>query len=299
MRPGNGRLYAAIIVLLLVSFGVQAVRDRGWQPYRPENSLLWVRSGAAASKLALGYRNLLADIYWMRAVVYYGGKRRSGADRPNFDLLYPLLDLTTSLDPHFRIAYRFGAIFLTEGYPNGPGRADLAMALLQRGIERDGGRWTYYHDAGFINYWWLKDLKEAARWFELAADRPGAPEWLKPLAAVTLAEGGSRNSSRQLWRELQNSDVAYVRNSASQRLVQLDAMDAMDGLQTALDHFVKREGRLPRSWQEVVVAEHLPGVPLDPTGVPYVLDSATGKFGVSNTSSLWPLPGEPTTGPAK
>lgn len=299
-RPRNGKLYAAIAVLLLASFGVQVVRDRGWQPYRPENSLLWVRSGDAASKLSLGFRNILADIYWMRAIVYYGGKKRAGSDRPNYDLLYPLLELVTSLDPHFRIAYRFGAVFLTESYPDGPGRPDLGMQLLQRGIERDSGRWTYYHDIGFIYYWWLRDLPNAAKWFALAAERPAAPEWLKPMAAVTLAEGGNRRSSRQLWTGLLNSDVAYLRKNAAHRLQQLDAMDAIDALARAIQQFATRTGRQPRSWQELAAAEHLsPQALVDPTGVPFVVNPATGRIELSEQSKLWPLPSEPAARPTQ
>lgn len=291
-RPANGRLYAAIAVLLLVSFGVQVVRDRGWQPYQPGNSLLWIRSGHLVSKLALSFKSIVADVYWIRTVVYYGGQKRG--ERPNYELLYPLLDLVTSLDPHFRIAYRFGSIFLAEGYPSGPSRPDLAVQLLQRGIERDSGQWAYYHDIGFINYWWLKDLPAAARWFALAAERPGSPEWLKPMAAVTLAEGGNRNSSRQLWLELRNSDVSYIRNSASKRLQQLDAMDALDNLTGALKHFEASKGRAPRNWQELSAAERLsPGALVDPTGVPFVVNPSTGLLDVSEQSSLWPLPTEP------
>ena len=192
MKPGNRAIYVAIAVLLLMSFGVQVVRDRGWQPYQPENSLLWVRSGSVASKLSLGFTNLVADVYWMRAVIYYGGKHRTGPT-PNYDLLYPLLDLVTSLDPQFRIAYRFGAIFLTEGYPNGPGRPDQAMELLQRGIDRDSGRWVYYHDAGFINYWWLHDIPKAAEWFNRAADRPAHP-------CSRGVENPHMRSARTRWR---------------------------------------------------------------------------------------------------
>jgi tetratricopeptide (TPR) repeat protein len=290
-RPNNRALLVAIAMLLLVSFGIQAVRDRGWQPYRPENPLLWVRSGAAASKLSLGYKILLADIYWMRAVVYYGAKRRGGGERPNYDELFPLLDLVTSLDPHFRVAYRFGAVFLSEAYPNGPGRPDLALELLQRGIARDDGRWSYYHDAGFICYWSLNDLPRAAEWFAKAGDRPGAPEWLKPLAAVTLAEGGSRDSSRRLFRELLNSDIPYIRNNADRRLQQLDVMDLIDALTPALKRFTEREGRPPLNIQEFAAAEHLRGIPTDTTGVPLVIEA--GRLDVSVRSALAPLPAEP------
>jgi hypothetical protein len=290
LRPRNGKLFAAIAVLLLISFGVQVVRDRGWQPYRPENSVLWIRSGTAAKKLSLGFTNLAADIYWMRAVIYYGSKRRTGGDHPNFDQLYPLLDLVTSLDPHFRIAYRFGAIFLTEAYPRGPGRPDLALQLLQRGIDRDFGHWSYYHDTGFIYYWWLNDRQKAAEWFAKAGDRPGAAEWLKPLAAVTLAEGGNRELSRQLFRELQKSDVEYVRKSAEQRLVQLDAMDQLDELNRRLTAFRTREHREPKDFREFAIAAGLRAWPADPTGTPYVLNQQTGLFDLNQQSKLFPLP---------
>ena len=292
-RPRNRTLVAAIGVLLLVSFGIQVIRDRGWQPYRPENSVLWVRSGTAAAKLSLGYKNLLADIYWMRAVVYYGAKRRGGGERPNYDQLFPLLDLVTSLDPHFHVAYRFGAVFLSEAYPNGPGRPDLALELLQRGIARDAGRWTYYHDAGFICYWSLNDLPRAAEWFAQGGDRPGAPEWLKPLAAVTLAEGGSRDSSRRLFNELRNSDIPYIRTNAERRLQQLDVMDRVDALTPALKRFTERVGRLPLDIEEFAREERLPGLPTDSTGTPLIIDAAAGRIDVSTESPLWPLPVEP------
>ena len=46
-----------------------------------------------------------------------------------------MLDLTTTLDPLFNVAYRFGAIFLAEPYPGGAGRPDLAIALLEKGLQ--------------------------------------------------------------------------------------------------------------------------------------------------------------------
>ena len=140
-RPSSKGLDVATAIFMVLAIGAQIVRDRGWQPYQPENSLLWIQSGPLASRLALGFDNLVADVYWMRAVIYYGTKEKVQGRRPNFDQLAPLLDLVTALDPHFRVAYRFGAIFLTEAYPNGPGRPDLAVALLQRAIENDFGRW--------------------------------------------------------------------------------------------------------------------------------------------------------------
>ncbi len=85
----------------------------------------------------LSFTDLAADVYWVRAVVHYGGERRSPAASGRYALLHPLLDMTTTLDPHFDVAARMGAIFLSEGYPGGPGRPDLALELLRKGLRHD------------------------------------------------------------------------------------------------------------------------------------------------------------------
>ncbi len=295
-RPRVGRRLGVIAMLMAAVVAVQVVRDRGWTPYQPENSVLWIRSGETAKRLALSYDNIVSDVYWIRAVIYYGGRRRAETRR-NFDELFPLLDLVTSLDPQFKVAYRFGALFLSEPPPGGPGRADQAIELLQRAIERDGD-WEYYQDIGFVHYWWRHDYKSAAEWFKRAADRPGAPNWLLGLAGTTAAVGGSRESSRQLWTQLLNDvDAAYIRNQAKHRLEQLDAMDTIDQLTVVLQRFRDREGRMPKSWQELAAAERLRGIPVDPAGVPFIVDPNTGRIDVSRQSRMWPLPAEPKTGP--
>jgi hypothetical protein len=293
MKPSNGWLYALVAGLLAVSVAVQVGRDRGWQPYRPASPLLWIRSGPLLQRLALGFESLMADVYWMRAVVYYGGQRRSKDANVDYALLHPLLDLVTTLDPRFKVAYRFGAIFLTEAYPNGPGRPDLAIALLERALAADRPSWEYMQDIGFIHFWWLRDYARAAEWFQKAADAPGGPLWLRPLAATTLAGGGDRGSARVLWRQLaENSEVAWVRDTAVLRLMQLDALDAIEQLNAGAARFEAATGRRPRSWQELVAGERLRGRPLDPAGTPFQLDPATGRIDLAPESPLWPIPQE-------
>jgi hypothetical protein len=288
-RPGNRWIYGTIPFLIALSVGIQVVRDSGWKPYEPATPMLWLPSADLVKRLSLGFENLVADTYWMRAVVYYGSERQNTTNK-SFDLLYPLLELTTALDPRFQVAYRFGAIFLAEAYPSGPGRPDQSIALLKRGIENDESRWQYMEDIGFIYYWWLQDYKAAAQWFDRAGDQKNAPTWLKPLAATTLAQGGDRESSRFLWKQLlSTADVDWLKNNAKHRLVQLDAMDVIDTLTAIVDAYAKRAGRIPANWQELVTGGRLPGIPLDPTGTPFVIDS-TGRVTLSEGSSLWPLP---------
>jgi tetratricopeptide (TPR) repeat protein len=288
--PANFPLYCALAALMAMSLSVQVVRDRGWQPFTPPSGVLWVRSGPLAERLALGFDNIVADVYWIRAVVYFGGQRQA-TQQNQFDQLFPLLDLVTSLDPHFRIAYRFGAIFLAEPYPGGAGQPDLAIQLLEKGIAADPRRWEYVQDIGFIHYFWKRDFEQAAAWFKRATDVPGAPEWLGPLAATTLAEGGSRESSRLLWTQLRDTtEFEWIRTNAVHRLEQLDAMDSIDELNQSIAGFVATHGRPPKDWREIVIIQRWRGLPVDPTGTLFTLDPATGKVDISPNSKLWPLP---------
>ncbi|MCC7243074.1 MAG: hypothetical protein IT180_14195 [Acidobacteria bacterium] len=294
LKPGNGHLWIAMVVLFAASIGLQAARDRDRRSFEPAGGMLWLQSGVTVKRLALGYDTVAADLYWMRAVVYYGGQRLHDVSSRNYDLLYPMLDLVTTLDPRFTVAYRFGAIFLTEAYPNGPGRPDLSIALLERGIERDGGRWEYMHDIGFVYYWWLQDYVRAAEWFERAGKAPGAPTWLPPLAATTLAVGGDRQSSRTLWQQLRDStDIDWIRRNAEHRLRQLDAMDQLDQLNALAERYAAREGHVAQAWPELARGLGLPGIPLDPAGVPFTINPVTGRVGLAADSPLAPLPSEP------
>jgi tetratricopeptide (TPR) repeat protein len=284
---------AAIAVLLSAAIGIQVQRDDGWQPYVPATPVTWLKPGPWVERATLGYRALVADIYWMRTVVYFGRQRLQDTADKNYDLLYPFLDIVTALDPRFTVAYRFGAIFLSEPPPGGPGRPDLAIALLERGIERNPDRWEYPHDLAFVYYFTYADYEKAAEWFSRAADVPGAPIWLRTMAATTLERGGDRESARFLWREVHDSaETEAIRNVALVRLGQLDAFDQIDALNEAVWRYKARVGRFPVSWSELVSARILRGVPRDPTGVPYLLDRVNEDVRISRQSRLWPVPAD-------
>jgi hypothetical protein len=272
---------------IVVQWRRDAAHPRG---VRETAGLLYVRSGPALKRLALEFEVLAADVYWIRAIQHYGGERLKQGRTRNYDLLYPLLDLTTALDPYFSIAYRFGAIFLSEPYPGGPARPDHAIALLRKGIDAQPTKWQYYHDVAFVHYWHLRDFRAAAEWFQRAADQPGAPNWLQPLVPAMLNAGGDRASARLLWGNLLQADQEWLRRSAARRLRQLDALDQIDQLQAIVLRFAP-QGE-PFSWGWLVRRRVLRGIPLDPTGAPYHLDESTGRVSVAADSELQPMPDE-------
>jgi hypothetical protein len=282
--------------LLATSVGLQIAREHLDPLPLPESggAMLYIRSPEAVRRVALSYDALAADLYWIRAIQHYGSTKRSTDPRKAFDQLYPLLDLATSLDPRFTTAYRFGAIFLSEPFPSGPGRADLAIALLEKGLQARPDYWGFAQDIGFVHYWWLHDYPKAAAWFVRASEIPGAPNWMKPLAAVTLAQGGNRSSSRQLWRQVdEGTDLEWLRVQARTRLRQLDALDQIDALLGMARDYEQRSGAPLRSWADLMRGGYVRGVPLDPAGHQYVLDVARGRITLSPESPLNPLPVEP------
>ena len=288
-RPGP----ATIIVMLLLAVGatLQSARDRTAGVHQVRHGVWSVPPPEVVRRAALSFDAVLADVYWIRAVQHYGRTRLTGGGAQDYGLLYPLLDAATTLDPRFDAAYRLGAALLSEPPPGGPGRPDLAVALLRKAMGNAPERWQYLQDMGFVHYWWLRDVEEAARWFERAADLPGAPWWLRPLAATTLTEGGDRAGARTLWRQVRDSaGGAWVRSEATRRLAQLAALDALDRYGRAVDRFRERAGRAPESWNELLAAGEVSGIPVDPTGVAYELTGPNGTVTVSRRSTLFPLP---------
>ncbi len=303
-HPQLFRTLAAVLAagsLLAGAGALQALRERRFPPSEAAEDALYLTSGAAVSRLTRGYNALAADLYWIRAIQHYGrnkiranGSGASGAagEPADFRLLYPLLDLTTSLDPRFEIAYRFGAVFLSEPLPGGPGQPEQAMALLAKGLREQPDKWEYMQDIGFVHYWWRQDYPAAADWFARASQVPGAPWWLRSLAATTLAEGGDRRSSRLMWESIrQSAEVDWLRRDAEKRLLQFQALDDIDALQARADRLAAARGAPPTEWTALIRAG-LRGVPVDPTGTPYDIDQQ-GRVSLSRSSPLFPLPTEP------
>jgi tetratricopeptide (TPR) repeat protein len=283
---------ALIAVLMGGVVGLQLVLERySGVPSTTAENVLYVRSPETMKRLALSYDSLLADVYWIRAVQHYGGTRLSTDPNKRYDLLFPLLDLTTSLDDRFNIAYYYGSTFLAEAPPGGPGRPDLAIALLEKGLRAQPEKWEFAQWIGFVHYWWRQDYQQAAAWFSRAAEFPGAPIWMAPLAASTLTEGGSRQASRFMWEEIaRTAEDEWFRNEARRRLQQLDAMDQLDQLRTVAARFTDQRGAPASDWSELRAAGYLKGTPVDPTGTPYRLDA--GVVTLDRSSRLWPLPAQ-------
>jgi hypothetical protein len=260
--------FAGIPLLFAAIAELQAQIDPLTRTPAREQEEIVLRSASTIKKMSLGYDSLLADIYWARVVQYYGS--RMGTDNPKFDLLWPLLDITTTLDPKLIIGYRFGAIFLSEKGSGGAGRADLAAELVKRGIAANPREWRLYGDLGFIYYWWLRDYTHSSEAYLQGSKIPGALPWTQMMAGRMAEKGGSFDTSVLIWSELfWSTKDPSIRALARKMVAGLKAQQDLMILDDMAAEYDQRFGHAPVSMRELRDAGMLKQLPVDRDGFPF------------------------------
>jgi tetratricopeptide (TPR) repeat protein len=242
--------------------------------------VLYISSPKLLKNLSLGYSGLLADIYWTRAVQYFGGKHH--VESTQYELLGPLLEITTYLDPHLLVAYEFGANFLAPAPPLGAAQPDRAVKLVQSGIRANPDSWKLYKSLGFIYYFELKDYPKAAEAFEAGSKIPGAHPALRIMAANMAQHAGDLAMARMLWiTTYQTIDQRAIRANAIGHLRALQVDQDVTTIQNAVTAYGTKTGSLPPSMNALIRAGFLPGLLIDPDGHPYKL-TAEGRVEVAH-----------------
>jgi hypothetical protein len=295
MKPGQvsgafRRSWGCYAVLLICAILIKPAQDfieaRSAQ-YGPEPDLLFFSSPGLVQKMALGYDAIIADLYWMRTIQYYG-RREEASKRPvRYKNLATLLDITTTLDPHMIDAYRAGGAFLSEPDPVGAGQPKEALKLLDKGIGFHPQEWRLLFDKGFVHYIYLKDFKAAGEVWLSASKLPGAPNWLETLAAVTLSKGGALEIAAYLWqRQYEGSTRADVRENARKNLISIQAEKDLRTIRALVEAHWAKIGSFPRSLEELSINQSHSFSRTDPLGTPYRYDPRSGIVSLSPESKV-------------
>ncbi len=258
---------ALIVILLAVNVPVQQSVQRARED-QTLKEVLYLPSPQTVKRLSLGYDGLLADIYWTRVVQYFGGKHHIKSRE--YELLKPLLDITTTLDPHLVVAYEFGSTFLAQRPPEGAGDPMAAVRLTERGIANNPGAWRLYYHLGFIYWQELHDPRAASDAFLKGSQVKGALPWMSVMAAALAQSGGEQQKARFLWTNiLRDTSDNLVRSNAIKRLRALDSDEAVEILQRYVDEYAKKSGHQAQSWNDLIEVGMMHGIPRDPMGNPY------------------------------
>ncbi len=275
---------SGLLVIMLLGTTLTLTRIDQLRTGSTLEEVLYLPSPKIVKRLSLGYDGLVADIYWTRAVQYFGSRRHLGQQR--FQLLAPLLEITTYLDPHLLVAYEFGANFLAPAPPNGSGEPDRAIELVENGINANPDAWRLYYNLGFIYYFEKKDYAKSAAAFQRGSEVPGAHPFLKVLAANMAQHAGEIQMARMLWTAtLETTKDRQIQDNARNHLRALKVDEDVTGLEKIAESYHQRTGHWPSSVGQLISAGLLPGIPVDPLGKPYKL-MPEGRFEVVDPDAL-------------
>lgn len=270
----RGRTTITASVCLVLSLTASTLLLRNIDRLHPQtivDDTLYLSSPKMIKRTAVGFDGLMACIYWTRAVQYFGDRHYSRA--MSYGELAPLLEITTTLDPQMLPPYEFGASFLAPQPPDGAGEPERAIKLMEYGIAHNPDNWRLYYDLGFVYYTELHDYRKASETFERGSHVPNAHPFMKILAARMAESAGEFMTARMLWSATyETSHEANIRRNALEHLRALQVDEDVTRLQAAVTRFGERTGRVPANMEELLTAEHLPGVPADPDGNPYLMD---------------------------
>ncbi len=277
---------AAAAVLLFSLAGTVATLDQIDHMRRgaAAQAALYLRSPKMLRRMSLGYTGLMADIYWTRAVQYFGEQHHNHSS--DFHLLAPLLEITTELDPGILPAYRFGANFLAPKPPNGAGAPQSALALMRYGIAHNPNQWRLYYNLGFLYYTEFKDYASAANAFAQGAQVPGANAFMPILAARMAQHAGEFDTARMLWSTTyQSTKDELIRQNAVEHLLALQVDEEVTQLEQVVEKYRQQTGQLPASMGDLERAGFIRGTPTDPKERPYKL-MPDGRIEVRDPQSI-------------
>jgi hypothetical protein len=167
-----------------------------------EEDLLYLPRPAALKAVSLGHHELMADLVFTRAIVYFGtqfhGERQ-------YRWLDNYLDTIVALDPHWRTPYRWaGVATMYDGRTITNPSVLESSHFLEMGVQQFPDDWELPFMLGCNYLFELKsdDPVQKAAWkrrggeyVRHAALVGGAPSWVPLLAATILRQEGEEEAA--------------------------------------------------------------------------------------------------------
>lgn len=250
----------------------------------------WLPSGRSVRTASFGQRLVLADLYWLRTVMYIG--EGVLAPKRGWGGLLPLGEIVTDLDPRFGYAYQVVGSNLS-GIAYRVGESDR---ILQKGMRNVPDRWMLPFLYAFNKFFYEDDYAQAALYARRAAQVGNRPHLALLAANLSLTADTEEEYQAAIgFLEItrQQATNPEVRAEMEQRLMKVLTYRELSRSERAIAAFRARTGRLPFTLAEAVLAGLLPAVPDDPSGGEIVYDFATGGVRSTTIGSRQPVRASP------
>lgn len=237
--------------------------------------------------MAADQRVLVADLLVLKSLFYYGSMVEKSTAKfplpPDYLGIYKTIETAVKLDPYNMDAYYFVQAVITWDAK----RVKEANALLEYGVRyRD---WDYQipFSLGFNYAYFLKDYRNAAKYYKRAADLSGLLFYAS-LAGRYMYESGQTDLALAYLAAMEKS----ARNESIRKgfQVRIVAFKEAKRIETALAGYKRDFGVLPASIEDLLRKGYLAGPPVDPYGGQFFIDEmgqvrSTSKFAFAGKNS--------------
>lgn len=217
----------------------------------------------------LGLHSAAADYYWVEQAITELPFLTYGFAKYNEDL-----EFVNNLDPRFSFPYYWTVLLLPNLTKTYPDAINAALTIGERGVREADPDWRvpFYLAADYYIY--KHDRVNAAKNFDLAAQAPNAPYYIKRFSENYNIATSERSRTREVWKAInQSSDDPELKKRAEAYLVRLDIFDF---LEQAARLYKQKYGRFPRNINNLVSGGILKAIPPDPFGFQFNLDNKGG-----------------------
>lgn len=250
----------ALLAILLgtgVAAGARADRMLSRDPGDEAQELMYLPPPETARLLALGFNQVMADWYWVKALQYFTDPFQATNKYRN---LADILDVVVGLDPDFEYAYKFGGIAIP--YDTGRLRwanADQAIDLLARGSKRFPENWQLHFHLGFYLLNFRNDPAGAAEQFASASRIRGSPPYLGRFATRLFSASGEVDRALVFAQTmLAGATDPAERKSLEERIQNIRLEGELRRVEDAARRFHEQRGRWPVTPTEATAAYGLP-----------------------------------------
>jgi hypothetical protein len=177
-----------------------------------------------------------------------------------------------AVDPKLSYPYAFSVLTLpivptSTGYTTG---LQDAMTIGLRGIQNANPDWRIPYYMGFNYDLELHDNKDAAIYFNLAAQTPGVPYYAERFAENFGNDDKDRDQTIDLWTTIRDSTNDPATKARAQAYI--DHLELFNYLDAAVAQYKNLYGDYPATFADLVAKGLIPGIPQDPLGLPLVLN---------------------------
>lgn len=216
--------------------------------------------GAQAVRAAdLGLDSAASDLIWLASIQYFGDWQTDG-----YQKIDDYINLANELDPKFAYPYAFGVLILPS-----VNMIDEALKIGEEGLKNVDYDWRIPYYMATTYHISKEDQANALKYFDIAAETPGAPENIKRITATYGSNQDMRAKSKAVWQGIfENSKDEVVQERAYKHVLHYEILDF---LEEAAEKYKKKNGNYPEKLDQLVSENILVEIPKDPLGFNFVI----------------------------